>query len=194
MVCEVTERLTEMETEDIVTDYTAYKLRLSGYDNWRPSTELPTPAMRTMRTLGQQFEDSYTTTFEDMTRDIDVTGPEAQDSISNISSVLFSDGIRWGRVVGLIVFSAKLSVKAMEANLPDQVNNIVSWTTSHLKLPRFRLWLEQNNKWEGFVKFYERPENQNPRVEEFSWTRMCSLGIATIAGAAAAIHLFVQKS
>lgn len=46
----------------------------------------------------------------------------------------------------------------------------------------------------GFVEFYERPENQNHDRDEFSWAKACSIGIATIAGAAAALHLFVQRS
>ena len=137
----------KMETGEIITDYTAHKLRSCGFNNWKQATDEPAPAMRTMRLLGRQFEDAYIAAFEDMTRNINIEGQEAHEAISNVSSVLFSNGIQWGRIIGLIVFAAKLSLKAMEANAPQQVDNIVLWTTNHLKSEDFCEWITQHGSW-----------------------------------------------
>lgn len=136
-----------MEAGDIVRDYTAYRLRLSGYNDWENENQRPTSPMRTMRLLGQQFEEAYNNAFEDMTRNISVSGPEAHEAFVSICSVLFENGIQWGRIVGLIVFAAKLSFKAMEANVPNQVENIVLWTTNHLNSPPFLTWINQHGGW-----------------------------------------------
>lgn len=138
-----------MTTSDaVIRDYTAFTLRHSGYNiaRIRP-TETPTLAMRTMRTLGQQFDAAYNNAFDDMTADINIDGPEVDEAFASICLVLFENGIAWGRIVGLIVLSSKLSRKAIEANVPDQVDNIIQLTTSYLQSPRFTRWITEHGGW-----------------------------------------------
>jgi len=137
-----------MEVEEIVRDYTAYRLRQAGFNNWREEpTEHPSPPLRTIRLLGQQFELAYNNAFDDMTQNIDVSGPQAQEAFTGICTVLFENGIQWGRIVGLLVFAVKLSLKAMENDMPNRVDHIVQWTTNHLQSDRFARWITENGGW-----------------------------------------------
>ncbi|KAL2090341.1 hypothetical protein ACEWY4_015029 [Coilia grayii] len=54
-------------------------------------------------------------------------------SISQVVSQVFADGINWGRIVVLFYTVAKLTGKMLLARLPEPVAGILSWTLNYFK-------------------------------------------------------------
>ena len=137
-----------MEVRNLVRDFTNYRLRLGGYNNWGEEPVLsPSPIVKTVRLLALHFERKYEDRFEEMTATIDLLDHWSREAIEGVSKGLFEDGIRWGRIMGLIVFSARLSLNAMERDLPDRVDDIVEWTSDYLLSDFFRNWILTHGGW-----------------------------------------------
>lgn len=141
---------------EIIEDYVKHRLRIAGHIYRNGPTENPTAAMRTMRYIAQQFEGSYINAEQvDMTRDIEVVGPNADreilQALDSIFSELFSSNINWGRIVGSVVLTSKLSLKACAQNQMHIVDNLVSRAASHLQSPRFSTWIDQHGGWVSIV-------------------------------------------
>jgi hypothetical protein len=144
-------------TRDIVKDFTNYKLRRSGYENHNGGVqvgfEAPSPVHRLMRDMGDQFETAYFNSFDDMTNQINVHGDDLKSVVYDVYDNTFNSGIAWGRIVGTIVFSARLSVKAQNSNRIDVVGKLIEWTTEYLEQPRFDNWINQHNGWVRYLQF-----------------------------------------
>jgi len=181
---------------DITEDYIKHRLRIAGFSYKGGPTDHPTNAMRTMRLVAQQFEGHYINAEQvDMTGGIDMTGQEqvVLQALDSISSDLFATDINWGRIVGLVVLTSNLSLRAMQAHRPQITDRLVTRAASILNGNRFSTWINQHGGWDGFVQHFNRGENGR-HEEEFSWSKVATVGIATVAGAAAAINFFMQKS
>lgn len=141
----------KVTTRDVIKDFTSYKLRKSGYENRIEGSQLgfdaPTPVHRLVRDIGDQFETAYFNSFDDMTNQINIHGADLKAVVYSILDSTFDSGIAWGRIVGALVFSARLSVKAQAANRSDVVNNLIQWTTDYLEQPKFDNWINQHNGW-----------------------------------------------
>lgn len=150
----VTLDMTSAATEDIVKDYVAGCMKENGYDsewNTRYPVPHPTRAIDTMRTLGKQFERAYSDNFDNMLDDFDITSENAEGNFNNVVRILFNNGVRWGRIVGLVVFASKLSLKAVHpsVNRRDLVSTIVLWTCNVLQSHDVCDWMAANNNWVG---------------------------------------------
>lgn len=145
--------MTENNTLTIVKGYTAHCMRRSGYNDWEAvllRTQGP-PALETLRLMGERFEAAYFDAFDNMLETFDITAPDAEDNFRGVAQVLFQnytpDGISWGRIVGLIVFASRVSIKAVEEGHLEIVDNVVTWTCNILESPSLRNWFNRHNGW-----------------------------------------------
>ncbi|ELU09391.1 hypothetical protein CAPTEDRAFT_48532, partial [Capitella teleta] len=65
---------------------------------------------QTMRVLGDEFETRYTEVFEEMCNQLHITPNNAHPTFVAIVNELYSDGVRWGRVVALFAYGGALAV------------------------------------------------------------------------------------
>lgn len=136
-----------MNTKLLVQDYTKYRLEMKGL-HWvgAPALPEPSPAQMTMRTLGVEFEERYTEVFQDMSNQIHVTPNTAHPTFTAIVNELFSDGIKWGRIVALFSFGGSLAVHCIEKEMPLLVDQIVDWVTQYVDT-NLASWITQHGGW-----------------------------------------------
>jgi len=49
-----------------------------------------------------------------------------------IVNELFTDGIKWGRIVALFAFSGALAVQCIQKEMPILVEQVVDWTVASI--------------------------------------------------------------
>jgi Apoptosis regulator proteins, Bcl-2 family len=84
--------------------------------------------------------------FNEMCQQLHITPNNAQATFFTIINELFSDGIRWGRVVALFSFSGALSVQCVEKEMPVLVDQVVDWTVAYIE-GHLMSWILQNGNW-----------------------------------------------
>ena len=139
-----------MAALEIIEDYVKCRLRTAGFIYKGGPTENPSQPMRTMRLVAQQFEGHYINAEQvDMTRGIEINGNDAAvlQALDSICSELFSTGINWGRIVGFVVLTSNLSLKAVRANRHQVADRLVSRAASILNENRFSTWISQHGGW-----------------------------------------------
>jgi len=63
-----------------------------------------------------------------------------------IVNELFSDGIKWGRIVALFAFSGALAVHCIQKEMPILVEQVVDWTVAYID-GHLMTWIVQNGDW-----------------------------------------------
>ena len=140
-----------MTTKLLVQDYIKYRLEQRGL-GWVGAPDLPDPTQRqmTMRTLGLEFEQRYNEVFQEMSNQIHITPNTAHPTFTAIVNELFSDGIKWGRIVALFSFGGSLAVQCIEKEMPLLVDQIVDWVTIYIDT-NLASWITQHGSWVSTV-------------------------------------------
>ena len=139
---------TGMETRRLVADYINFRLQKQGL-RWSTCPELPavpTNVERAMRLLGEEFETRYTEVFQEMCNQLHITPNNAQPTFVAIVNELFSDGIKWGRIVALFSFGGALAVQCVEKEMPVLVDNVVEWVANYVD-SNLQSWIQENGGW-----------------------------------------------
>ena len=143
---------TGMETRRLVADYINFRLQKQGL-RWSTCPELPavpTKVERAMRLLGEEFETRYTEVFQEMCNQLHITPNNAQPTFVAIVNELFSDGIKWGRIVALFSFGGALAVQCVEKEMPPLVDNVVEWVAIYVD-SNLQSWIQENGGWVGTI-------------------------------------------
>lgn len=140
-------------TRLLVADYVMFRLRRANLP-WDECPQLPEPGpvQRTMQVLGEAFEERYTEVFQGMADNLHLTPNTAQDSFMRIVNELFSDGIRWGRIVALVAFGGALSVQCIQLEMPGLVNDIVDWVTEYIDTVLMS-WIQEQGGWVSSIVY-----------------------------------------
>lgn len=181
-------------TRPLVVDYVLHRLRMRGLE-WPANANYPDllpaegndpgPVKRTMRVLGEEFEQRYNEVFTEMCNQLHITPANAQATFVTIVNQLFSDGVRWGRIVALFAFTGCLAVQCVEREMPLLVDQVVEWTTSYIEV-HLDSWIIENGGWDSFVSFYENgnPEQRNespwPSLKTLCGYAVGALGVLTL--------------
>ena len=136
-----------VNTQVVVADYINYRL-LQGDLEWISCPNLPEagPVQSTMRTLGAEFEQRYNDVFQEMCNQLHITENTAQPTFTAIINELFSDGVRWGRVVALFSFAGCMAVQCMQKEMPALVSQIVVWVTNYIN-NQLNTWITEQGGW-----------------------------------------------
>ncbi len=139
--------MTQRSTKLLVSDYIKFRLEKKGLE-WTGGPELPEPekAEKTMRTLGLEFEQRYTEVFQEMCNQLHITPNTAHPTFTAIVNELFSDGIKWGRIVALFSFGGSLAVQCVEKEMPLLVDQIVDWVTNYVDT-HLQSWITEHGGW-----------------------------------------------
>ncbi|ESO08228.1 hypothetical protein HELRODRAFT_185432 [Helobdella robusta] len=178
----------EATNKILAADYIYFKLRKSRFD-WpvRCPVDLKkdggcAEAKLAMRNLGEEFEERYRGVFNDMCQQLHITPNNASATFRAIIGELFSDGIRWGRIVALFSFSGCLAVECMERKMPHLVDEVLTWTTAYLD-EHLSKWIQDNNGWDGFVEFSkggQTKESPWPSFKTLCGYAVGALGVLTL--------------
>lgn len=139
--------MADINTRQIVADYVNFRLQKESFQ-WAGCPSLPTPGsvQRTMRTLGEEFEQRYTEVFQEMCNQLHITPNTAHPTFTAIVHELFSDGVKWGRIVALFSFGGCMAVQCVEKEMPILVDQIVEWVTSYVD-NHLQSWITEHGGW-----------------------------------------------
>ena len=137
----------DVQTKLLVADYVMFRLRKTNL-SWSNCPHLPESGLvqRTMQILGDEFEQRYTEVFQGMTDQLHLTPNTAYSTFTAIVNELFSDGIRWGRIVALIAFGGALAVQCIHREMPGLVDDVVNWVTEYIDV-HLMSWIQEQGGW-----------------------------------------------
>ena len=81
-----------------------------------------------------------------MCQQLHITPNNAQATYVTIVNELFSDGIKWGRVVALFAFAGALAIQCIEKEMPLLVDQVVDWTVIYVD-GNLTSWILENGNW-----------------------------------------------
>ena len=112
--------------------------------------------MKRLRILGQQYEDAFYRVFDNMISNFDLYAPGARENYGGVVSVVFDNGngISWGRILGVIVFSSKLCIQAARDNRQDVVDTIYTWLCELFGSEQLSNWMLEHNGWVCKCRFH----------------------------------------
>ena len=151
MNCNISiDSMSAVNTRLLVADYLKYRLEQRGLEWQECPAGLPTPGrvQLTLRTLGDEFEQRYTEVFEEMCNQLHITPNTAHPTFVAIVNELFSDGVKWGRVVALFAFGGSLAVQCCEREMPLLLDQIVDWISDYVD-NHLQSWIVENGGWVG---------------------------------------------
>lgn len=139
----------EISTKMLVSDYVNFRLEKQNLE-WpgpdKPTLPQPGQVARTMRVLGEEFENRYTEVFQQMCNQLHITPNTAYPTFTAIVNELFSDGVKWGRIVALFSFGGSLAVQCVEKEMPPLVDQIVDWVSAYVD-NRLQSWINEHGGW-----------------------------------------------
>lgn len=138
-------------TRLLVADYVMFRLRRANLA-WDDCPQLPEPGpiQRTMQVLGEAFEERYTEVFQGMTDQLHLTPNTARGTFTTIVNELFSDGIRWGRIVALVAFGGALAVQCIQKEMPGLVTEVVDWVAEYINM-HLMSWIQEQGGWVSII-------------------------------------------
>ncbi len=139
-----------VQTGILVSDYIQFRLNKQGLP-WNQAPQLP-PAGRvelTMRALGEEFEQRYTEVFDEMVQQLHITPNTAHPTFVAIVNELFSDGVKWGRIVALFSFGGALAVQCIQKEMPPLVDQVADWVTQYVD-HHLMSWINENGGWVSY--------------------------------------------
>jgi len=87
-----------------------------------------------------------------MCNQLHITPNNVQSTFVTIVNELFSDGIKWGRIVALFAFTGALAVHCIQKEMPMLVEQVVDWTVAYID-GHLMTWIVQNGDRVCFFHF-----------------------------------------
>ena len=139
--------MTAMTTRLLVADYIKCRLDKDGLA-WESAPVLPEPGRveKTMRVIGAEFEQRYNEVFTQMCNQLHITPSNCQPTFVAIVGELFSDGIKWGRIVALFAFGGALAVQCVQREMPLLVDQVLDWVTTYID-NHLQSWILEHGNW-----------------------------------------------
>ncbi|XP_060066932.1 bcl-2-like protein 2 [Ylistrum balloti] len=171
----------------LVVDFINYRLSRHGYtwDNCPPLEAQTNNVHRTLRALGDEFEERFRTQFDDMVNQLHITPNTAYPTFHQVVQELFIDGVNWGRIVALFGFGGAIAVDCVNKGMPHLVDSIVEWVSTYVE-NNLDQWVTTSGGWDGFVEFYEKG---NARQRDSPWDNISGVIKYGMLGAMGAVAL-----
>ena len=169
-----------------VYDFLQYKL--NGYQ--LPVPENVKEAVRrysiskvgnALRSLADEFSSQFKEQFFEMCDQLDVNEETLKVTIEGVANELFSDGIKWARIVAFFVFGSELAIHCRRRNWDNLINMIALSLSSYIS-EKLLPWINDHGGWEGLVVFNEGadPEQSSRNNRWPSVRNLLCLGISAI--------------
>lgn len=134
-----------------VYDFLQYKL--NGYplpipDPVREASSSPNinKIGSALRSLADEFSSQFKEQFVQMCDELDVNEESMKFTIEGVANELFSDGIKWARIVALFVFGSELAIHCKRRNWPQLINIIAMSLSSYIS-EKLLPWINDHGGW-----------------------------------------------
>jgi len=109
--------------------------------------------------IGDQLYHTYNDRIDSLIDRLDVSSSEtAYAAFEEVASMLFADGINWGRIAILFLFGYKLGVRFVVSKAPLMFV-IIGWVARYVA-DRLSEWIAQHGGWEAIYMEYENSAKQ----------------------------------
>ncbi|KAG8560339.1 hypothetical protein GDO81_014932 [Engystomops pustulosus] len=142
-------------------------------------------ALATLRRIGGEINDKHRMAFQGMLQKLSIQNREDIQKISEVPSMVFSDGItNWGRIVTLISFGAFVAKYLKSVHMENYIGTLADSFTNYLMAHK-RTWIEEHHGWDGCVEFFH--------VEDYeSGLRTVLMAFAGVAGLGASLAYMIR--
>lgn len=142
-------------------------------------------ALATLRRLGGEINEKHRLAFQGMLQRLSIEHPEDIQKLSEVPSMVFSDGItNWGRIVTLISFGAFVAKHLKSIHMENCIGTLADSFTDYL-LTQQRQWILDHHGWDGCVQFFH--------VEDYeSGLRTVLMAFAGVAGLGASLAYMIR--
>ncbi|XP_075049275.1 induced myeloid leukemia cell differentiation protein Mcl-1 [Mixophyes fleayi] len=139
----------------------------------------------TLRRVGAEINEKHKMAFQGMLQRLSIQTPEDIQKLSDVPSMVFSDGItNWGRIVTLISFGAFVAKHLKSIQMENCIGSLADSFTEYLMTSK-REWISQHNGWEGCVEFFH--------VEDYEGgLRTVLMAFAGVAGLGASLAYMIR--
>lgn len=137
--------------QEIATQFILKKVGLYKEDDSTIRDEV-----RILLRLYDEVENGNGTTLDDLCESFDLYCAEARDRYEIITKEIFSDGVNWGRIVMIFLFSAKLALQCKENEHEHLIREVIDWV--RVAIGKRSYWIKNaGNGWVSIIsclKFY----------------------------------------
>ncbi|UYV79027.1 BCL2 [Cordylochernes scorpioides] len=197
----------DAEVAAIVYDYLIYQLGQKGYQ-WTSPVELrpPSKVNLTLRSLGDEFKTRYIDRITEMCNSLEIEQSSAQETFLGVVNELFSEGVKWARIVAFFVFGAELAILCKQKDTPQLIDDIAQWITAYIT-NHLKIWINEHGGWcvkplselvelslekdgvlqEGLIGFAEGRDPE--KKDDNSWPSFKNFVCGVAAGALGALTL-----
>lgn len=134
-----------------VYDFLQYKL--NGYplpvpDNVREITSRNSihKVGNALKSLADEFSSQFREQFVEMCDQLDVHEETMKCTIEGVANELFSDGIKWARIVAFFVFGSELAIHCKKRNWNELINIIAVSLSSYIS-EKLLPWINDHGGW-----------------------------------------------
>lgn len=136
-----------------------------------------------MTTIAEECEERYKQVFDGMCQQLHITPSNAKATFTTIVDELFSDGVKWGRIVALVSFAGCMGVEcSRKPELHGLVDDVYHWTASYLDNQLYS-WISDNGGWDGFIEFTQCSQKNDspwPSLKAICGYAVGALGVLTL--------------
>ncbi|GIY17005.1 apoptosis regulator Bcl-2 [Caerostris extrusa] len=176
-----------------VSEFLQYKLSLCGYQWTSPLITSRAVGNRSiavqvgiaLRSLADDFASQFKEQFDEMCDKLNITAGNLKPTIEGVADELFSEGIKWARIVAFFVFGSELAVHCRNKNCFDLIN-LIAYSQSTYITEKLLPWINDHGGWEGLILFKEgestekEPSNRWPSAKNLLCLGIGALGAITI--------------
>lgn len=151
-----------------------------------------TEVLETFKKVVDEFKLNYSERVVDLCSHLEVTLDSVNGVFLGVSNELFSEGITWGRISALVVFSSELAAQCLRKELPETVVEEVLDCCLELVQDKLENWIEDHGGWEGIISFSKGQkitDNQQEATgaESPGWAKSMLHGTVRVLGTLAHI-------
>lgn len=136
---------------------------------------------KALRSLADEFSSQFKEQFLEMCEQLEVSEETMKLTIEGVANELFSDGIKWARIVAFFVFGSELAIHCKKRNWPELINTIALSLSTYIS-EKLLPWINDHGGWEGLIVFNESSDSeQNNKNSRWPSVRnLLCLGISAI--------------
>lgn len=150
-----------------------------------------TEVLETFKKVVNEFKVSYSDRVVDLCSHLEVTTDSVNGVFLGVSNELFSEGITWGRISALFVFSSELAAQCLRKELPDTIVEEILGCCLELVQDKLENWIEDHGGWEGIINFSKGQKSaetpQTNGAQSPGWAKSMLHGTVRVLGTLAHI-------
>ncbi|KFM57241.1 Bcl-2-like protein 1, partial [Stegodyphus mimosarum] len=117
---------------------------------------------KALKCLADEFAAQFKQQFVDMCESLDVREETIKCTVEGVANELFSEGVKWSRIVAFFVFGGELAVHCAKQSMPQLIDNIAYSVAAYIT-EQLLPWINDNGGWEGLIAFNSKHQQTSDK-------------------------------